>query len=106
MNLLQFYNKIAEDNSNPRNRSAKFLSKEISTFNIINNTFSDQDVNKIQMNSSISNPQFNIELRTEAIASCAENNLDNSIIPGAYHPLYRIKATSDGNVLKLQLEEV
>ena len=106
MNLMQFYDKISSDSENKSARNAKFFSEEVTVYNILNGTFKDEDIKKIKMSPSISSPVFDITLATQNIASCAENNLDNQIVLGAYKPLYKVNATATDFTLTIKLDEV
>jgi hypothetical protein len=100
MNLIQFYEKISSDNTTVGNTA--YFSEEVTIFNILNGTFPDEDILHIGIMSD-ANPTFKITLRNETIASCAEDNMKDQIVQGAYYPLYRISVNREGSTLYIKL---
>lgn len=106
MNLLKFHEKISLDKRNEEEiNPSKFFSEQVTMFNILNATFPDQDIINIRIIRE-DYPTFAVTLANENIAICAEQNLDNQIVPGAYKPLYRINVSRNDNTLFFIMEEI
>lgn len=106
MNLLSFHEKISYDEQiEEKVNPSKFFSEQVTMFNVLNGTFPDQDIINIRVTRT-DHPTFAVTLANEKIAECAEENLDNQIIPGAYKPLYRLNVTRNYNTLFFRMEEV
>lgn len=106
MNLLNFHEKISLDERNGEEANpSRFFSEQVTMFNILNGTFPDQDIINIRVIRE-DFPTFAITLANENIASCAEQNLNNQVVPGAYKPLYKLDVSRNDNTLFFRMEEI
>ena len=103
MNLLDFRSKIISSDSD-RLENDSFFSEEVTMFNILNGSFRTEDIVNIHVSSK--NKDFSVNVSSEEIAKHAEDNLDQQIIPGAYYPLYRIMANSEGKTINFKLDKM
>ena len=103
MNLLDFRSKIISSDSD-KVENDSFFSEQVTMFNILNGSFRTEDIINIHVNSK--NEDFSVNVSSEEIAKHAEDNLDKQVIPGAYYPLYRIQANSEGKTINFKLDRV
>lgn len=102
MNLLEFRNRIISSENN-KVENDSFFSEEITIFNILNGIFKDDNILSININSE--KKFISVEVFSEEMAKYAENKLNNQIVPGAYHPLYRIHIECDRNKFNIYLTD-
>ena len=103
MNLLDFRSKIISSDSD-KVENDTFFSEEVTMINILNGSFRTSDIVNIHVNSK--NKDFSVNVSSEEIAKHAEDNLDKQVIPGAYYPLYRIDASSNGKTINFRLNKM
>ena len=104
MNLVEFYDKISSSDDKIA-KNNRLFSEQVTMYNVVNGYFADEDLINIKIINQ-EEPTFAITLSTEIIASCAEDNLDQQIVPGAYKPLYRLNVTRNDSTLFVTMNEL
>lgn len=102
MNLLEFRNKIISSENN-KIENDSFFSEEITIFNILNGIFKNDDILSINIDSA--KKFISVEVSSEEMVNHIETRLNNQIVPGAYHPLYRVHIKCDGTKFNIYLTD-